>query len=138
MISKLKEVEKRFRFKFLKVDKPEYIVGGIVYPADEADSQEQEASSKEIWEGLKKFMIKYFQNTKKINIMHKGFARNIPIIEIFQPEEDTHKGGTDKAHLIKKGDWYMSIFLGKEMDIWKDVISGKLNGFSMEGKANVA
>jgi len=137
MVSKLKEVEKRFRFKFLKVSKPEYIVGGIVYPADEVDSQGQKANSKEIWEALKKFMIKYFQNTRKINIMHKGFSRNIPIVEIFQCEENTHKGGLDKDHLIKKGDWYMSIYLGYEKEIWKDVISGKLTGFSMEGRANI-
>ncbi len=123
--------EEKLKMRFLKIDKKEYIVGGIVYPANEVDTQDDQASGREIWKALKKYMIK----KRTIKIMHKGKSRNIPIIEVYQAYEDTHKGGNDEDHLIRKGDWYMSIYLGDEKEIWDEVESGKLTGFSMGGSA---
>ena len=121
-------------FDFKKVDDAEYIVGGIVYPSKKVDSQGHFAVKSEVWKALKKYMIE----KKNIKIMHKGVARSIPIIENYFVEEDHHKGGTAEQFLIHKGDWWLSVFLGNDenKDIWKDVKSGKLTGFSMAGKAN--
>jgi predicted RNA-binding Zn-ribbon protein involved in translation (DUF1610 family) len=119
------------KLKFLKVNKKEHIVGGIVYPANETDAQGDRANAAEIWKALKNFMIK----KGSIKILHKGEARDIPVIECFQSEEDTHKGGRGVDHLIKKGDWYLSVYLGKVLDVWEDVLSHKLNGFSIAGMA---
>lgn len=121
------------RFEFFKIDKKEYIVGGIVYPCDQEDSQGHQANQVEIWKALKNFMIK----GDCIKVMHTGRKRDIPIIESYQAEEDHHKGGMDDAHLIHKGDWWISIYLGDERDIWNDVLKGKLTGFSMAGTASI-
>ncbi|MBA7552155.1 hypothetical protein ES705_44710 [subsurface metagenome] len=118
-------------FRFKKVDKKEHIVGGIIYEPDKEDTQGDEASAKEIWKALKNYMIK----GKSIKVMHKGKAKSVPIVECFQAEEDTHKGGSGPEHLIKKGAWWLSIYLGDEPEIWKDILAGKLNGFSMAGRA---
>lgn len=121
-------------FGFKKIDKKEHIVGGIVYEPDKEDSQGDQANAKEIWKALKNYMIK----GKSIKVLHKGKAKNVPIVECFQAEEDTHKGGTGPEHLIKKGAWWLSVYLGGEPEIWKDVLAGKLNGFSMAGRAEAS
>lgn len=117
---------------FKKIDKSEKIVGGIVYPANTQDSQGDWATPEEIWKMLKKYMISK-RNT--IKVMHEGVSKDIPIVECFQAEEDTHKGGSGEEHLIRKGDWYISVYLGNEPKIWNDVVNGKLTGFSMMGYA---
>jgi len=123
-----------FMLEFGKIDKKEHIVGGIIYEPDKVDTQGDEANAKEIWKALKNYMIK----KRSIKVMHKGKAKSVPIIECFQAEEDTHKGGTGSKHLVKKGAWWLSIYLGDEPEIWKDVLAGKLNGFSMAGRASAS
>lgn len=131
MVSKLKEEVEKMDFRFKKIDKKEHVVGGIIYEPDEEDTQGDEASAEEIWKALKNYMVK----KKSIKVMHRGKIKSVPIVECFQAEEDTHKGGDGPEHLIKKGAWWLSIYLGKEPEIWKDVLAGKLNGFSMAGRA---
>lgn len=134
-----KETEKKVKknneinFEFQKIDSKEYIVGGVIYHADREDSQGDGATEKEIWKALKKYMV----SKKNIKVMHKGTSRNVPIIEAYFVEEDHHKGGIDEKFLLKKGDWWLSVYLGdkENQDIWTDVISKKLNGFSMAGNA---
>ena len=134
MISKLKEEVEKMDFQFKKIDKKEHVVGGIIYEPDKEDTQGDEASAKEIWKALKNYMIK----KKSIKVMHKGKVKTVPIIECFQTEEDTHKGGTGPEYLVKKGAWWLSVYLGNEPEIWEDVLAGKLNGFSMAGRASAS
>ena len=128
----LKKSEVKFDFK--KVDNTEYIVGGVVYPSREVDSQGHFAVQTEVWKALKKYMIE----KKHIKIMHKGIARSVPIIESYLVEEDHHKGGKGDQFLLSKGDWWIAVYLGdkQNLDVWTDVKSGKLTGFSMAGRAN--
>lgn len=132
---KRKEIIKRgIEFNFKKVEKTEYIVGGVVYRSKKLDAQEDFARETEVWKALKKYMIK----KKHIKVMHKGKLRDIPIVENYFVEEQHHKGGSDDEHLLEKGDWWLSTYLGdsENRDIWADVKSGKLQGFSMAGKAH--
>ena len=71
-----------------------------------------------------------------IKVMHKGIFRNLPIVECFQPEVDTFKGGLDEIHKVKAGDWWISLFLGDEKEIWERVEKGELTGFSIAGRAS--
>lgn len=121
------------QFEFKKIDTTEYIVGGVVYPSNKVDSQGHFARQGEVWDALKKYMI----NKRNIKIMHKGNKRNIPIIESYFVEESHHKGGRSDKYLIEKGDWWIAVYLGdaENKDIWADVKSGKLTGFSMAGRA---
>ena len=56
------------------------------------------------------------------------------MLECFQPEEDTHKGGTDEAHLVKAGSWWLMVHVENDA-IWQKVKDGELGGFSMGGTA---
>jgi len=109
-----------------KVEK-EYIVGGIVYEPDSIDAQGDYSTSSEIWKALKSFMI----DGRQIKIQHQGQARNIPVVESYHVESEHTKGG----QAIKKGSWWMSIYLGNDKDIWEAVEKGDLTGFSMAGMA---
>lgn len=129
-----KDDKVQVRFDFKKIDSPEFIVGGVVYPSNKVDSQGHFARQGEVWDALKKYMI----NKRNIKIMHKGNRRNIPIIESYFVEEGHHKGGRSDKYLIEKGDWWIAVYLGdaENKDIWADVKSGKLTGFSMAGRAH--
>lgn len=127
-------IKKVVEFSFKKVDKPEFIVGGVVYRSKKLDAQEDFARENEVWKALKKYMV----NKRQIKVMHRGKLRDVPIVENYFVEENHHKGGSDKEHLLKTGDWWLSTYLGdsENKDIWDDVESGKLTGFSMAGKAH--
>jgi len=124
---------KDINFEFQKIDSKEFIVGGVVYHSNTEDAQGDYTTEKELWAALKKYMIK----KKNIKIMHKGVSRDVPIIENYFVEDEHHKGGKDEQFLLRKGDWWMSVFLGDKgnKDIWNAVESGELTGFSMAGFA---
>jgi len=127
-------IKGEIQFNFKKVDKPEYIVGGVVYRSRKLDAQEDFARETEVWEALKKYMIA----KRHIKVMHRGRSRDVPIVECFFCEADTFKGGNDEEHRLQKGDWWLSTYLGdkENRDIWDDIRSKKLTGFSMAGKAH--
>jgi hypothetical protein len=62
--------------------------------------------------------------------MHKGISHQFPVVECFQPEEDTRKGGK----VIKAGSWWLMVKVTSPA-VWSDIVDGKLTGFSMGGVA---
>lgn len=130
----IKDRQEIAKFTFKKIDEAEHIVGGVVYFSYKQDSQEDWTTPPEVWKALKRFMLK----KKTIKVMHEGVERDVPIIENYFVEEEHHKGGTDPEHLLKKGDWWLSIFLGdkENKDIWERVLKKELTGFSMAGRAS--
>lgn len=128
-----KEQQEIAKFTFKKIDKTEYIVGGVVYFSYKEDSQEDWTTPPEVWKALKRFMLK----KKKLKVMHQGKEREIPIVENYFVEEEHHKGGMSPKNLLEKGDWWISIYLGDKInkEIWKRVLSGELTGFSIAGRA---
>ena len=109
----------------------ERIVGGIVYAPDEVDGQGDYTDAMEIWKALKTHMI---QHRGKICIMHDDVSRNVPIVECFQADEDTAKGG----ETIPAGAWYLAVHVPDNMEpLWKAIKAGEITGFSMAGSADV-
>lgn len=117
-------------FKFVKLDKKEQIVGGIIYEPDAVDSQGHFTDSEEIQKSMYNFMENYAKNSSRINIMHRGRMYEFPILETFQPEQDITKGNDT----IKAGAWWVMIKV-KSKAIWDKIERGELTGFSMEGQA---
>jgi len=124
------KAEKSTVMKIIKVDKKKQIVGGIIYEPDEIDSQGEFTDAEEIEKAMEKFMEKYATDTNRIRINHKGKRYHFPIIECFQPEEDTKKGG----EIIKKGAWWLEVKVTNPA-IWKMIEDKELEGFSMGGTA---
>jgi len=104
------------------------LVGGIVYEVGEVDAQgDMIQSPTEIWKAMESFA----ENGAVIKFMHSGNRVNATVIESFQAEEDTIKGGS----IIPSGAWYITAHVSDE-EIWKDIKSGRIGGFSMSGRAN--
>lgn len=119
-------------YSFKKIDQKEFIVGGIVARSDIADSQGDIFSEKTVWEMMKDFMLgnKYFK------VEHKGGIKNVPIVECFFIENgDTYKGGSSEEHRLKRGDWWISCYLGdsENRPIFEKILNGELTSFSMAG-----
>jgi len=124
----------KITLKILKSDEKEYIAGGIVTACEKTDSQGDIVSKEEIWKGMKSWML----NGGKVKLMHKGKDQNIKVVECFQADSKTHKGGTSEDHLINKGDWYASFYFGETKEtkeIFKKMLDGELHSFSMGGSA---
>jgi hypothetical protein len=124
---------KRAFFRIMKVDPAQQICGGIIYEPNAVDTQGDMTTAEEITKAMYGFMEKYAQNPNRIKVMHKGKAFYFPILESYQPEADVKKG----KDIIKAGSWWMMIKV-TDPEIWADVQSGKLTGFSMGGTARKA
>jgi hypothetical protein len=116
--------------KFIKVDMPLHMAGGIIYEPQEVDTQGDWADDEEIGKAMYKFMENYSKQTSRIKVMHEGKSFTFPVIECFQPEEDIKKGG----QTVKKGSWWMMIKVTNDA-IWNEIADGRLQGFSMGGRA---
>jgi len=125
-----KAEEPILKFDILKVDKKQHIVGGIVYEPNAEDTQGDYTTAPEIQKAMYGFMEKYADNTNRIKVMHHGEAFQFPILESFQPEEDTKKG----KHMVKAGAWWLMVKV-TEPAIWAQIESGDLTGWSMGGTA---
>lgn len=113
---------------FKAINEEEKVVGGVVYKSNYTDAQNEYAEPEEVEKAMRDFML----SSQTIKIEHKGKSRNCPVVESYF-SEDRHRKGDG---YLEKGDWYMSLYLGRELDIWNDIKSGKLRGFSMSGQAN--
>jgi len=120
------EAKDGFIFKSTQVQ-PEFVVGGVVYPADMVDVQGDTTSKEEIWKLMKHFML----NGRKFSIEHHGRRVDLPIIESFQAEVDTVKGGEP----LPAGSFWLAVSLESEPGVYKDIESGVLTGWSIEGLA---
>jgi hypothetical protein len=121
---------RKAEFQIFKLDERQHIVGGIVYEPLVVDTQKDFTDEKEIEKAMYGFMEKYFADPGRIRVMHRGKSYSFPILECFQAEEDTKKGGG----VLKKGAWWMMVKVTND-EIWTDIVSGKLTGFSMGGRA---
>lgn len=118
------------KFKIMKIDAKQQVIGGIVYEPDVVDTQGDYTDEKEIEKAMYRFMEKYATDTKRARINHEGKRYFFPILECFQPDEDTVKG--DKP--LKKGSWWLMMKVTNK-DIWDKIESGELEAFSMGGVA---
>jgi len=114
---------------FCKVDAEERVVAGIVYAPHEVDSQGDWTDTGEIWQAMKRYMI---ETGGVMKIMHEGSRVDAPVVEVFQAEVETVKGGTT----IPPGAWYQANYIPEELEeVWEAIKDGRLTGYSMAGRA---
>lgn len=118
------------KFKIVKIDKKKQIVGGVIYEPQEVDTQGDYTDAVEIEKAMYGFMERYATDTKRIRINHEGKKYFFPILECFQAEQDTMKGG----QRVQKGSWWLMIKVTHKR-IWDRIEAGELEGFSMGGRA---
>jgi len=108
-------------------EEPEYIIGGIVYPADATDAHGDTVTKEDVWGLMKHYML----HGRQFSVTHHGRNVDLPIIESFQAEVDTVKGGEP----LPAGAFWLAVSLAEEQDLFKDVQNGVINGWSIEGTA---
>lgn len=113
--------------KIEKVDDEKQLIYGIVYEPDVVDSQGDYADAGEIEKACHNFM----ENYQNMSLMHKELVNeDVKIVECSIAQADFTLG----VRAVKKGTWILvSHVISK--DIWKEVKSGKLTGYSLEGSA---
>lgn len=117
-------------FDFIKLDDEKRLVGGIVYEPDVVDSQGDSASAGEIEKAAHGFMIE----SRVIGIMHKEAAgKRVDIVESYIVRAPFQMGN----RIIKAGTWFLVVKVNDD-ELWGNVKSGKLTGFSMGGRAEAA
>jgi hypothetical protein len=110
-----------------KIDEEKRIIGGVVYAPDEIDSQGDTASAEEIEKACHKFNVE----VRKFKVNHKGVDRDIDLLESYIMPADV----IINNEKIKKGSWF-TLCKVNEDEVWAEVKSGDLTGFSMRGWAN--
>jgi hypothetical protein len=107
------------------------LVYGIVQEPDSIDSQGDIVSASEIEEACHRFMIKHQQ----IYMQHKSKLPEVKVVENWIAPQSFNLNGQE----IKKGSWVMAVKIpeGSPQDdqIWEDVKSGEITGFSIRGWA---
>lgn len=121
-----KKVSKDILIFFIKED--EQIVGGVVYEPMEVDLHDDFASADDIRDACYDFM----ENVKVFKLSHKGspLGNKIRILENYLAPADLEIN----KQKIKKGSWLIVLKI-VDKKIWQDIKDGKINAFSMAGRA---
>ena len=101
-------------------------VFGVVLEPEEFDSHRDIYSADEVEKTAWNFM----ESHQNFGLMHKQIMKEIVPLESYLAPVDFELNGTK----IKKGTWLLRVKV-KSDQIWKDVKSGKLTGFSIGGMA---
>lgn len=112
-------------FRISKKD-DKYIIGGVVYEPNVVDSQGDKATAEEIEKACYYFM----ENTQKFKLMHKSILKSVKILQNYIAPIAFDFNG----NWIKKGTWIMVLRV-LDKALWKDIVDGKITGFSMGGEA---
>ena len=123
------EIEKKeIQIFDISKGKDEQIICGIIYETDEIDTDGDTANMEEILKASNYFMEKVL----KYKLMHKYNFTKIKLLQnVVAPTSFEMKGRT-----IQRGTWYQICHI-LDKEVWNDIKSGKITGFSMAGTATV-
>jgi DNA adenine methylase len=103
------------------------ILGCVLIP-EVPDAQNDIISEDEIANAAHEFMIDYRKQQSEMGLMHKSTTSKIVILESFIAPVDMEIN----SNRIIKGSWLIKVKIN-DNQIWQDVKSGKLLGFSIGG-----
>lgn len=106
----------------------ERIVFGVVYEPDTEDTQGDEATALEI----KKACYSFMENGQVYFVMHKGVRVDVCVLENYLAPVDFSIETASGMEKVTKGTW----LLGSRIpfgEMWADIKSGELAGYSMGG-----
>ena len=114
-----------------KANEEEQTLTGVVLRPEIVDAQGDIMDKDVIRRAAHRFLADYNKSTK-LGLMHKDFKPRFELYESYLTPMDMTIG----TLVVPEGSWIITIHVldGK---IWKQVKAGKLNGFSIGGKARV-
>lgn len=117
--------------EFVEKSAEKRLVTGIVLQPEVTDAQGDIISEDAITQAAHKFLANYNRATE-LGIQHKDFPPGISLVESWVAPSPLMIGGRH----IKKGTWIMTVKVSND-EIWSQVKSGALSGFSIRGTAKV-
>lgn len=126
---KTSDSNKTFYVPFLKAEKEEQIVTGIVLQPDIVDAHGDFMKEDVVKAAAYKFLSN-INKTTKLGLQHKNFKKKFELLESYIAPQNLKINGKE----IKKGTWIITV---KVLDktIWNKVKNGEITGFSIGGKA---
>lgn len=107
-------------------DEAKRLVYGIVYEPNVVDSQGDYTDADEIEKACHNFMLNY----QEIGRRHFETSPDIKLVECYVAPENLGING----ETVRKGAWLICVKVFND-EVWKEVLSGELTGFSFEGTA---
>ncbi len=118
--------ENAYYSEIVKADKAEQKVWGVVLEPHTVDAQ----GDWETEEAIAKAAHRWAESYQGIGLRHVGKAVvGVHVVESYIAPCDFKLGDQD----VKKGSWILGAHI-TDGDVWKDVESGKLNGWSVQGE----
>ena len=111
-------------------DEEKRLVYGIVYEPDVVDTQGDYADAEEIEKACHRFMKHY----QEIGPRHFETDPDLCLVECYIAPCDFEMAGPYGKQDVMKGTWVIAVKVESEQ-VWSDIKSGKLTGFSFEGTA---
>jgi hypothetical protein len=116
----------RKNLPFCKVDDAKRIVTGPVLVPFAVDLQ----GDFEFPEDIEKAAHQFLEDARNIGEMHTKFGNIGTPVESWILREDLFVDAGNKFKIYPRGTWMMSVKVVKD-EVWKDVVDGKLRGFSI-------
>lgn len=120
----VKRCHKSLKVPFIKANKDQQIVYGVVSEPGTIDLQGDRISKSEIRKACHKFMME----SQKIGKEHEAVAK-ADIIESYIAPVDFKCGG----QVVKSGSWVMAVKI-HDPNLWQAVKKGEITGFSIAGR----
>jgi DNA adenine methylase len=128
-VSAALNVNKQYYIPITKSDEEEQTVTGIVLQPESVDAQGDIIGTDVISKAAHNFLASYNRRTK-LGLMHNDFKPQFELYESSIVTEDT----VINKNVVKSGSWLVMIHV-LDKNIWEQVKTRKLNGFSIGGKA---
>lgn len=127
-VDEVKKSKVRITTKIIKsmTDVKEHIILGEVLIPDEYDGQEHTMTVAEIQKTAHCFM----RNCQVVGLMHNAENNALQVVESYTAPCDFQIPGEER--IIKRGTWLLATHVG-DPDVWAQVESGELTGYSVEG-----
>jgi len=120
------KVRKTLYVQILRKNEARQLVTGVVLPCARVDLQADYVEREQLLDTA----IRFMEKSQEMNLMHEDPAPKVKIVESYLAPVDFELGGFD----IKEGYWVMTVHI-IDPDLWKRVLDGEFNGFSIEGIA---
>jgi Putative phage serine protease XkdF len=113
---------------FLRIDKAERVVTGVVYEPGVLDLDNEFTDEREIQRAL----YSWAERGARLTINHGPLQVRLRPLEFFQARSDFEEGGQK----VRKGSWVLAVRVADD-GVWKAIEDGELRGFSMGGRSGV-
>jgi hypothetical protein len=115
----------------LKIDAEKQEVTGVVLQPEVVDAQGDIMSAEVIEEAAGEFLT-HFNKGTQLGYMHKDFSKHFELKQSYLAPSNMSIG----SKVVKQGAWIM-VTKVKDSGVWQKIKDGKINGYSIGGKAKV-